>query len=198
MGSAMDLRLFISGLRGSLLVAHLPKPGEARGPHGSLGSNEPTNGGVPPKLDGLSHGNSYGFYHGTSFKKMDDLALPPWLGKPPCGHLLVNKHVAVEILLMDSKGHDWEIANSQILRENAHAFHVHGEYCLKCFFLTHLEIIINNALKTSTHIHMVVCCHTKHGFPWFSMDPDDPTQSCEPNLPTLDRPGVGSVFWLSA
>ena len=69
-------------------------------------------------------------------KKIDDLALPPWLGKPPCGHLLVNKHVAVECLLMDSKGHDWEIANSQILTENTHAFHVQGESCLKCFFYT--------------------------------------------------------------
>ena len=32
---------------------------------------------------------------------------------------------------------------------------------------------------------MVVCCHTNHGFPCR----DDPTQSCEPNLPTLDLPG---------
>ena len=109
-------------------------PSKAKGSPGSsrLGSNE---------LEMVGYPKSWMVYlmanpmenHGKSYKKMDELALPPWLGKPPCGHLLVNKHVAVECLLMNSKGHDWEIADSQILTENTHAFHVHGEYCLKCF-----------------------------------------------------------------
>jgi hypothetical protein len=58
------------GAPGVPFFAHLPKPREARGPDGSLGSNEPTNGGVPQKLDGWKIMANPMENHGTSLKQI--------------------------------------------------------------------------------------------------------------------------------